>query len=173
MSTFENLKNLLGEPRFLWSDPAPWTELENELGVHFPADFREFSDAYGPVLINNQVDIGHPAVELGNLGRAIRRTIEAWSTAPEDEVPYPVGSAPGELLPWGGSSSGEAIFFHVPETEHEEWAIGVYEHDEGTYHEYAMTFNEWMLSYLRGEDMTVWSRNFAPEGPFFAPISQP
>ncbi|MFE1263362.1 SMI1/KNR4 family protein [Streptomyces albogriseolus] len=171
MGTFEELKNLLGEPRFLWSDPTPWTELEDELGVRFPEDFRTFSDAYGPVLINNQVDIGHPAAALGNLGRTIRRTIEAWSGAPDDEVPYPVGSAPGELLPWGGASSGETIFFHVPEEGNQQWVIGVYEHDEGTYREYAMTFNEWMLSYLRGQDMTVCSRNFAPQGPFFTPIS--
>ncbi len=34
-----------------------------------------------------------------------------------------------------------------------------------------MTFNEWMLSYLRGQDMTVCSRNYAPQGPFFTPIS--
>jgi hypothetical protein len=171
VATFDDLKKLLGEPRFQWTDPTPWDELELELGVHFPEDFRRFSDAYGPVLINNQVDIGHPGVERGNLGKTIRRTIEAWASAPEDEVPYPVGSGPGELLPWGGASSGETIFFRVPEKGSTGWAVGVYEHDEGTYREYMMTFNEWMLSYLRGEDMTVCSRCFTAEGPYFAPIS--
>jgi hypothetical protein len=167
MATFEDLRDLLGEPRFRWTDPRPWEDLEERIGCRFPEDFKRFSNEYGPVLINNQVDIGHPGVEFANLGTHVMETVEAWQDAPEGEVPYPVGVAPGELLPWGGSSSGESMFFRVPSVDSSEWTVGVYEHDEGTYHDYAMTFNEWMLAYLKGEDVTVCSRNFAPEGPFY------
>ncbi|MEV7033561.1 hypothetical protein AB0N99_25465 [Streptomyces sp. NPDC093272] len=38
-----------------------------------------------------------------------------------------------------------------------------------TLHE--MTFGEWLLAYLRREDVTVCSRNFAPGRPFFEPLS--
>jgi hypothetical protein len=31
-----------------------------------------------------------------------------------------------------------------------------------------MTFSEWLLAYLKGRDVTLCSRNFAPDGPFFA-----
>ncbi|MFI1865458.1 hypothetical protein [Streptomyces jumonjinensis] len=41
------------------------------------------------------------------------------------------------------------------------------------YTEYAMTFNEWMLAYLQGEEMAIHSRNFAPDGPFFRVLPQP
>ena len=30
-----------------------------------------------------------------------------------------------------------------------------------------MTFSEWLLAYLRGEDVTVCSRNFASDHPFY------
>jgi hypothetical protein len=123
------------------------------------------------VHINKQLTIGHPGVLRGNLGVGIRDTIDAWQYAPEDEVPHPVGTGPGELLPWGSAASGETVFFRVPASEGEEWTVGVYESDEGGYYEYAMPFAEWMLSYIRGEDMTVCSRQFAPDGPSFEPIT--
>ncbi|MFJ7418939.1 hypothetical protein ACIQXD_09990 [Streptomyces uncialis] len=34
MATLEEIKALLGEPRFLWSDPEPWNLLEQELGLN-------------------------------------------------------------------------------------------------------------------------------------------
>lgn len=105
MASLEDIKALLGEPRFAWSDPAPWSELEEELGVTFTEDFRAFCDAYGPVRINNQVTTSHPGVERGNLRERIRDDIAAWADAPEDMVSYAVGSGPGEILPWGSAGS--------------------------------------------------------------------
>ncbi|WP_330240264.1 hypothetical protein [Streptomyces sp. NBC_00525] len=46
-------------------------------------------------------------------------------------------------------ASGETVFFRIPERGGERWSVGVYESDEGAYHEYPMAFDEWMLSYLR------------------------
>ncbi|SCK07240.1 MULTISPECIES: hypothetical protein [unclassified Streptomyces] len=60
MATLEEIKALLGEPRFHWSDPEPWNLLEQELGITFPADFRAITDAYGPVLINDKLRLDHP-----------------------------------------------------------------------------------------------------------------
>lgn len=170
MARLDDIRALLGEPRFGWSDPGPWDRLEAELGIVFPQDFREFSDAYGPVRINNQVHTTHPGVAHGNLGQLIRSDIEAWAHAPEDMVTEPVGTAPGELFPWGSAASGETMFLRVPKGASEAWSVFVYESDEGEFLEYAMSFGDWMLAYLRGEDVGVCSRNFAPQGPFFQPI---
>ncbi|MFB7188843.1 hypothetical protein ACFCZT_26805 [Streptomyces sp. NPDC056230] len=64
---------LLGEPRFNWSDPAPWIGLEQELGIEFPADFREVVDAYGSIEINKLLYLKHPAGHLlHSLGDKIR-----------------------------------------------------------------------------------------------------
>lgn len=170
MASLEDIRALLGDPRFGWFDPAPWHRLEAALGIVFPDDFREFCDAYGPVRINNQVHTTHPSVARGNLGQLIRSDIEAWAHAPEDMVTQPVGTAPGELFPWGSASSGETMYFRVPKDASEAWSVFVYESNEGEFLEYAMSFGDWMLAYLRGEDVGVCSRTFAPEGPFFQPL---
>jgi hypothetical protein len=170
MTSLEDIKALLGEPRFAWSDPEPWSQLEGELGIVFPEDFREFCDAYGPVLINNQVAISHPGVERGKLGDWIRGDIEAWADAPENESSYSVGTGPGEIFAWGSAASGETMFLRVPKDMSENWETVVYQSDDGIFEEHPMSFSDWMLSYLRGEDVTVCSRNFAPDGPFYEPI---
>lgn len=73
MATLPEITALLGEPRFNWSDPAPWTDLERELGIEFPADFREIVDAYGSIEVNRQLYLKHPASHLlHSLGKDIR-----------------------------------------------------------------------------------------------------
>lgn len=60
MAAFDEILQLLGPPRFNWSDNSCWRRLEEEIGARFPEDFRRFSDSYGPMIINNQLGIGHP-----------------------------------------------------------------------------------------------------------------
>ncbi|MEU6357159.1 hypothetical protein ABZ896_49010 [Streptomyces sp. NPDC047072] len=58
-------------------------------------------------------------------------------------VPSPAGGNPGELMPVASAQTGEWVFL----------------------------FGEWLPAYLRGEDVTVCSRNSAPDGPFFEPLN--
>ncbi|MEV5012892.1 hypothetical protein [Streptomyces sp. NPDC055692] len=77
MATLEEIKELLGEPGFNWSDPAPWVRLEQELGVSFPDDFRAIADAYGPALIKKGFYLYHPGHPIRNLGEEIKESIES------------------------------------------------------------------------------------------------
>ncbi|MFF3553883.1 SMI1/KNR4 family protein [Streptomyces tsukubensis] len=173
--TFDDLRELLGEPRFLWTDPRPWTELETELGIRFPADYRRFADAYGAILINNQLTIFHPATVWYNLGQEIREEPELWEDIDEDRPPCTFGTGPGEVFPWAHSASSEKAYFRVPRDETDAWAVAVIERDEFVYTEYAMTFNAWMFAYLgdEDEDLAISAREFAPDGPFFSELPQP
>lgn len=75
VATLSEVRALLGEPKFNWSDPAPWTAREKEFGIEFPADFREIIDAYGSIEINGQLYLKHPAEHLlHDLGTMIRGT---------------------------------------------------------------------------------------------------
>ncbi|MEV8363090.1 SMI1/KNR4 family protein [Streptomyces niveus] len=169
MATLSDIQALLGEPRFNWSDPAPWIELEQEIGIEFPADFREFVDAYGSIEINGQLYLKHPAGHLlHSLGRLISRDLDLWRE--EDMVeflPSPVGSDPGELMPVATATTGEAIFLRVPDDPSSPWRVVVQEFDSPAWTLYEMTFSEWLLAYLKGRDVTLFSRNFAPDGPFY------
>ncbi|MFJ3159920.1 SMI1/KNR4 family protein [Streptomyces kanasensis] len=169
MATLAEITALLGEPRFGWSDPAPWTELERELGVALPADFRDV-DAYGSIEINGQLYLRHPAGHLlHSLGDSIRRDLELWRE--EDMaafLPGPVGSNPGELIPVASATTGEAVFLRVPDDPSSPWRVVVQEFDSPAWTLYEMTFSEWLPAYLKGRDVTSCSRDLAPDGPFHA-----
>jgi hypothetical protein len=169
VATLSEVQALLGEPRFNWSDPAPWIELERELGIEFPADFHEIVDAYGSIEINEQLYLKHPAGHLlHDLGTMIRRDLELWRD--EDMVeflPSPVGANPGELMPVATATTGEAVFLRVPDGPSSPWRVVVQEFDSPAWTLYEMTFSEWLLDYLKGRDVTLCARDRAPDGPFW------
>ncbi|MEU5715856.1 SMI1/KNR4 family protein [Streptomyces sp. NPDC020403] len=169
MTDLAKMEALLGEPRFNWSDPAPWTALQRELGIEFPSDFREIVDAYGSVSVNGQLYLKHPADHLlHNLGVMIRQDLELWREEDMREfLPGPVGAGPGELIPVATATTGEAVFLRVPDDGSSPWRVLVQEFDSPAWTLYEMTFGAWLLAYLRGEDVTLCSRNLAPDRPFF------
>ncbi|MFI0235704.1 SMI1/KNR4 family protein [Streptomyces sp. NPDC016845] len=167
MSTLAEISPLLGEPQFNWSDPTPWNELEQELGMVFPDDFRQIVDAYGSISINGQLYLSHPARHLQhNLGEEIRGDLELWR---EDDMieflPSPVGVNPGQLMPVAAAMTGETVFLRIPDGPSSPWRVLVQEFDSFSWVLHEMTFGEWLLAYLRGEDVTVCSRNLTSGGP--------
>ncbi|WP_367044461.1 hypothetical protein [Streptomyces sp. Je 1-332] len=87
MATLSEIAALLGEPRFNWSDPTLWVELEREIGIEFPVDFRRIVDAYGSIAINRQLYLKHPASHLlHSLSENIREDLEFWRE--EDMAEY-------------------------------------------------------------------------------------
>lgn len=169
---FAEIRVLLGEPGFNWTDPAPWTEMEREFDIEFPEDFREIVNAYGSVQINHQLHLEHPAGHLlHNLRESIRGDMELFRE--EDMASYlpsPAGVNPGELIPVASASTGEWVFLRVPDSSSSPWRVLVAELDSPGWVLHEMTFGEWLLAYLRGEDVTVCSRNLAPARPFFEPL---
>ncbi|MEU9700566.1 SMI1/KNR4 family protein [Streptomyces sp. NPDC047981] len=172
MATLAEVRALLGESRFNWSDPAPWIELERELGVEFPVDFHEVVDAYGSVLINNQLYLKHPARHLlHDLGTMIGRDLELWREEDMAEfLPSPVGANPGELMPVATATTGEAVFLRVPDDSSSSWRVVVQEFDSPAWTLYEMTFGEWLPAYLKGRDVTLCARDRAPDGPYYEPL---
>lgn len=131
MATLSQIAALLGDPRFDWSDPAPWIELEQELGFEFPADFREIVNAYGSIVINGQLQLRHPAGRLRrSLGEKIREDLEFWRNEDQTELlPSRVGGNPGELMPVASGSATETVFLRVPEEPSSPWRVVVQEFD--------------------------------------------
>lgn len=131
MVTLSEIIALLGEPRFNWPDPAPWIELEWDIGAEFPADFREIVNAYGSIEINGQLYLKHPASHLlHDLGRFIRENAELWREEDMAEfLPSPVGANPGELIPVATATTGEAVFLRVPDNSSPSWRVVVQEFD--------------------------------------------
>ncbi|WP_237305463.1 SMI1/KNR4 family protein [Streptomyces sp. SAT1] len=169
MAALSEIKALLGESQFNWSDPMPWIQLQQEFGIEFPVDFREIVDAYGSIQINGQLYLEHPAGHLlHSLGETIRGDLEMWREGGMAEfLPAPAGGNPGELMPVASAATGEWVFLRVPGGPSLPWRVLVQELDSPAWVLHEMTFSDWLLAYLRGEDVTVCSRNTAPGRPFW------
>ncbi|WP_329360685.1 hypothetical protein [Streptomyces sp. NBC_01483] len=83
-------------------------------------------------------------------------------------LPSPVGANSGDLMPVASATTGEAVFLRIPDNPSSPWRVVVQEFDSPAWTLYEMTFSEWLLAYLKGRDVTLCSRNFAPDGPFYA-----
>ncbi|MEV6196283.1 SMI1/KNR4 family protein [Streptomyces sp. NPDC051920] len=128
------------------------------------------TDAYGPVLISGGLYLYHPGHPTRNLGEEIKESMEFWLEEDSAEfLPGGAGSRPGELLPVATGTSAETIFLRVPYEPSAPWAVGVQEMDSGEFVLYEMAFGDWLLAYLRGEDVMAGAS--APERPFFEPLN--
>ncbi|MGW4023874.1 hypothetical protein [Streptomyces sp. NPDC005009] len=78
-----------------------------------------------------------------------------------------MGANPGELIPVATAVTGEAVFLRVPDGPASPWRVVVQEFDSPAWTLYEMTFSEWLLDHLKGRDVTLCSRNRAPDGPFW------
>ncbi|MFF7639831.1 SMI1/KNR4 family protein [Streptomyces canus] len=155
---------MLGEPLWRYRAPGTWDELERELGVALPSDYKEIVDAYAPVQINGHLYLSHPATERWNLGERIRRTSDSWSQIeweegePEGDPRVSLrspelvfGTADG-LIPICGTDRGEEIFY-APRGALGAGSLFV-ENGEGEFFEYSFSFAQWLYLWLVGEEVT-------------------
>ncbi|WP_308406221.1 SMI1/KNR4 family protein [Streptomyces sp. AC602_WCS936] len=123
-------------------------------------------------MINGQLYLKHPAGHLlHSLKENIRDDLEFWREEDMAEfLPSEVGGRPGELIPALPATTGEMVFLRVPGEPSSPWRVLVHEFDSPAWALHEMTFSDWLLAYLGGEDVTVCSRNLAPDGPFYEPL---
>ncbi|MFE1437423.1 SMI1/KNR4 family protein [Streptomyces sp. NPDC058739] len=145
-----------------------WADLEHDLAVGLPVDYKAIVASYGPVQLNGHLFLHHPATVRWNLATWISRTVEQFpeSDLGEAECPgFPDGPAfggPDGLIPLISSDRGEYVFGVAP-VGGGEWTILACNGDEQDFFEYAMPFAEWLYRYLSGEDM------FGPGSAVFYP----
>ncbi|TGZ12773.1 hypothetical protein DV517_68570 [Streptomyces sp. S816] len=75
------LHGLLGSGRGIHASAGAWEQLEGELGVVLPGDYKQVVDGYGPVQINGHLFLSHPATRSWNLGAWMKSTVDAFSAS--------------------------------------------------------------------------------------------
>jgi hypothetical protein len=160
----ERVLAMLGEPTGRYRNPMAWRELEDDLGVNLPEDYKEIIDAYAPIQVNHHLYLHHPATDRWNLGDSIRRTSESWSKVvwgegePEGDPRISLGvrellfGTPDGLIPIASTDRGETIFY-APRGAQGRGSLFV-EDGEGEFFEYSMGFTEWLWRWLLGEEVT-------------------
>ncbi|MEV6161917.1 SMI1/KNR4 family protein [Streptomyces sp. NPDC052052] len=167
MEHWTALVELLGPPSHS-ADPGVWDAVESELGVCFPADYRQFIESYAPVRLNGHLHFTHPAHAVWDLKKWASVTLEAYQgldwvdlTPPEFKSDDPRFGGPDGLVPLVESDRGECVFFQAGETSR----MYVYVGSDDDFYRYDMTFSEWLYRYLRGEEMTGPNSSVFSSGP--------
>ncbi|MET8828551.1 SMI1/KNR4 family protein [Streptomyces sp. NPDC004610] len=157
------------------TSPVPfvgsWDDLESELGVRLPEDYKRILEKYAPVQLNGHVFLEHPHTRRWNLGQWMRGTVEAFSRSKftEDDCPTmpggPVFGGPAGLIPLLSTDRGEYLFgiARMVGSHSGEWILLSCDGDEQGFYEYRMSFSEWFYRHLIGESM------FGPGSAVFYP----
>lgn len=109
--------------------PAQWSQLETELHLNFPQDFKELVSTYGAGNFTNFFGVEAPFYSSPRYGPYrdwIRLMFDgvklAKSSYPEEAVPLPVYPENGGLFPWGYTHNGGAMWW-LTEGESAHWPI--------------------------------------------------
>ncbi|MEU4690916.1 hypothetical protein [Actinoplanes sp. NPDC023714] len=121
--------------------PVDWDLVQERLGIIFPADYREYTSHYPPLLIDDFLVILGPAPgqEEGYLEATLERLDELRGLAEDDMTEdYTFHPEAGGLFPWGSSSEGDLFFWRTTGSDPDKWPTVVYtsnfdwwEHDGG------------------------------------------
>jgi hypothetical protein len=92
-----------------------WQKIEDELGISFPDDYKQFIDIFGTAYIGNFMYVLNPFAENRNFNFSEQHIMileafrEIGSFFGGEKFPYPLYPDKGGLLPWGFSINGDHL----------------------------------------------------------------
>jgi SUKH superfamily protein len=112
MTAIDELIRLVPPPTNPVSAQGDWQQIETELGLHLPTDFKQLVERYG---LGQFVDFITPLTPFGPHALLIRhahRLLEseqAFRARNPDKSPYALYPEPGGLLEWAGTDNGDRL----------------------------------------------------------------
>ena len=151
------------------SEPSfPWASSKQEIGFEFPADYREFIDAFGPGELRGYLYVeapwsryGSPQAEpdfCGFLSSTADELAPVFQKMRQDDPalsPYPFRPEPGGLLCWGSTVQGDYFFWLTSGDDPMEWPVIVWfrgQFPDTPWRRYNMRFVAFLLHALSGVD---------------------
>jgi hypothetical protein len=110
-----------------------WADLEADLGIAFPSDFKTYLARYGSGEINAFLLVSSPAFgnSLTRLQQIIGTRLEIRRAIRDSDwhvPPYPVFPEEGGVLPWGITRNGDTCFWVTdPAASPNDWPVVVVE----------------------------------------------
>lgn len=157
MTAFDELRQVLPVPKRPSFADGDWPAVEESLGLALPADYKAFINSYGSgtALSANSVGtaglvIHSPFIWVAS-GREIRKAWVSWASMYQDfatyggaDIPYPVFSEAGGLLPFGSLADAHSLNW-LTIGEPEEWPFVYYHRDEGFFEVRGLSAVEFVL----------------------------
>jgi uncharacterized protein (TIGR02996 family) len=144
LDPLDELRSLLPPPKRPFANTGNWDEVEKELGLVLPADYKAYIMAYGGGGFGC-IDIPSPF----GIRRDVRRWWESWAAIYRDisqyvEVPYPVFPEPGGLLCFGTLGDVDNLNW-LTVGDPDRWPFVYYDREEGFFEIKGLSAVEFML----------------------------
>lgn len=128
-----------------------WEEVEKNIGIIFPEDYKEFIDCYGEGSINEFLWILSPFSENQNLNSVHKfKEMEESYNSMKEEFPedfkFEFYGRQNGLFPWGITDNGDELFWNYNDDTIE---IVVYASRYVKYVIYAMNMKEFLCNLLK------------------------
>lgn len=157
----ENVLALRGPSSSLVPFDSPeWSRLEQELGIAFPPDYKEFLAQCGPGEIKDYLTIVSPFIDGPNLQQLLafetrRRNFVLEGNPEETEgmFPYRIFPEPKGLLPWGRDNNGGTYYWLTSAAPPADWDVAEFQDNE--WGEYSGTMSEFLQDVFDGTYQSV------------------
>jgi hypothetical protein len=127
---------------------SDWLEIEQDLGINLPQDYKDFINAYGSGQVAEFLWIYNPFSKeyQDSISTAldwVREEREDWDEEFQGPFPYSIYPDHGGLFPWGRIDNADCLYWQT-KGEPDKWTVVVYE-PRGIKFEH---FEESMTSFL-------------------------
>ena len=152
---------------------VPWTEIESDLSIRFPIDYRNMIEHFGPGTFADVLDVYTPGVEnsLLEIRAFTRSNAEAIrSRLPKiaASYPYPIYPDEGYILPAATFVDGERVYWLTGSADSDRWPLLLRLRGRG-WHRFEMSLTEFILK-LFGNALSIESLDYwFDEFPRFIP----
>ncbi|MBU2714459.1 SMI1/KNR4 family protein [Zooshikella harenae] len=153
--SIELLKTLLPPPRRKSNEGTDWSEVEKQLAITLPADYKAFIDYYGAGWINDYIFVLTPTLEgeLYNLKKKSLILIDRYKTFKAefpDYYPHKIYPEKEGLFPCGYTEGGGHLYWETCE-DPESWTIVIYGSGGGRWEEYKLSLTDFITKLLLKE----------------------
>jgi uncharacterized protein (TIGR02996 family) len=176
LDPIDELRLVLPPPKRPLNAVGNWAEVEQQLGLPLPSDYKAFIASYGSGTVGC-IEIVSP---LG-LTRNVREWWVNWAglisdLAEYEEVPYPVFPEPGGLLPFGTLGDVDLLTWRTL-GDPADWPFVYYDREEGFFEIKGLSAVEFILEAVTGRSplmIRLGSENgFDPPCEFEAHMAEP
>lgn len=137
-------------------DSTRWTDVESQLGIQLPDDYKAFIASYGSGNLAGFIHVFNPFSNSPHLSltaniekiNAVYRHLR--TSEGEKQVPYDVFPLRPGLLPWGRNEFGNYMFW-LTKGSPDKWPIVLAEGRSDHYERYSMTMTKFLVKALRRE----------------------
>jgi hypothetical protein len=120
--SLEDLTTLIPPPSTPRCAEGDWNEVEGQMGIHFPSDFKRLISAYGSGRILGGLQIFNPLTEDGR--KSIAENLETLEVIREaSQNLWPIHPEESGMLPWGHDWDGN-IFCWLARGKPDAWPTG-------------------------------------------------